>query len=162
MNNKHKSYLWGTLFIEMKSEISFWTLSIDIREFSSRLDLGHCITHHLLLKRESYINHLLDGVQFTPSLCLWMPGNPGVHIYWRHYVINLSSPGQNGHCFTDNIFKCICMNEAFCISLWISPKFFSLSVQLTINYHWLMEWLGIKQMMSHYLNQYWPSLLTWH
>ena len=33
------------------------------------------------------------------------------------------SPGQNGCRFTDNIFKCIFMNENFCISIRISPKF---------------------------------------
>ena len=35
---------------------------------------------------------------------------------------NLSPPGQNGHHFAD-VFKCIFMNEKFCISIKISLKF---------------------------------------
>ena len=34
-----------------------------------------------------------------------------------------SRPGQNGRHFTDVIFKCIFMNEKFCILIWISLKF---------------------------------------
>ena len=33
-----------------------------------------------------------------------------------------SPPGQNGHPFTDDIFKCIFMNEKFCISIWFPRK----------------------------------------
>ena len=36
---------------------------------------------------------------------------------------NLSVPGQNGRHFTDDIFKCIFMNEKFCIPIGISLKF---------------------------------------
>ena len=32
-------------------------------------------------------------------------------------------------------------------------------VQLTIFRHWFRWWLGTKQVTSHYLNQWWPSLL---
>ena len=41
-------------------------------------------------------------------------GNTGVH---------LTLPGQNGHHFADNIFKCIFMNEKCCILIRISLKF---------------------------------------
>ena len=34
-----------------------------------------------------------------------------------------SPPEQNGHHFADDIFKCIFMNEKFCISIRISLKF---------------------------------------
>ena len=34
---------------------------------------------------------------------------------------NQSPPGQNGHRFTDNIFRCIFVNEKFCI-LKFGPK----------------------------------------
>ena len=37
--------------------------------------------------------------------------------------INPSPPGQNGHHFPDDIFKCIFMNEKFCILIEISLKF---------------------------------------
>ena len=38
-------------------------------------------------------------------------------------MLNSSHPGQNGHHFTDNIFRCIFVNEKFCISIKISLKF---------------------------------------
>ena len=38
-------------------------------------------------------------------------------------AINSSPPGQNGRHFADDIFKCIFMNEKFCISIKISLKF---------------------------------------
>ena len=37
--------------------------------------------------------------------------------------INSSPPGQNGRCLADDIFKCIFMNEKFCILIKISLKF---------------------------------------
>ena len=36
---------------------------------------------------------------------------------------NSSPPGQNGHRFPDDIFRCIFMNEKFCILITISLKF---------------------------------------
>ena len=50
-------------------------------------------------------------------------------------TINSSLPRQNDHHFTDGIFKCIFMNEKFCILIWISLKFIQ-RVQLTISQHW--------------------------
>ena len=38
-------------------------------------------------------------------------------------MINSSPPRQNGRHFADNIFKCIFVNEKFCISIQISMKF---------------------------------------
>ena len=40
-----------------------------------------------------------------------------------HSVLNSSPPGQNGHHFADNIFRCIFMTEKFCILIKISLKF---------------------------------------
>ena len=37
--------------------------------------------------------------------------------------VSSSLPGQNGHHFEDNIFKCIFMSEKFCILIRISLKF---------------------------------------
>ena len=37
--------------------------------------------------------------------------------------VNSSPPCQNGRYFAENIFKCIFMNEKFCISIQISLKF---------------------------------------
>ena len=39
------------------------------------------------------------------------------------YLINPSYPGQNGHHFTYDLFKCIFMNENFCILIKISQNF---------------------------------------
>ena len=36
-----------------------------------------------------------------------------------------------------------------------------LKFQLTINQHWIRQWLGAEQATSHYLKQRWPSLLTY-
>ena len=38
-------------------------------------------------------------------------------------IINSFPPGQNGCYFTDNIFRCIFVNEKFCILIWISLKY---------------------------------------
>ena len=37
-------------------------------------------------------------------------------------LINSSPPGQNGHRFADNVFRCIFFNEKFCILIKISLK----------------------------------------
>ena len=42
---------------------------------------------------------------------------------WGILVFNPSTPGQNGCHFADNIFKCIFVNEKFCIPIQISLKF---------------------------------------
>ena len=75
--------------------------------------------------------------------------------------INSSHPGQNGHHFADDSFKCICMNEkGFVVSSrfqfhWsVFPR-----VQLTIRPHWFREWLVVGRATSHFLNQCWPSSL---
>ena len=39
------------------------------------------------------------------------------------YFINSSPPGQNGRHFADDIFRCIFVNENFCILIKISLKF---------------------------------------
>ena len=37
--------------------------------------------------------------------------------------LNSSSPGQNGRNFPNDIFRCIIVNEKFCIWIRISPQF---------------------------------------
>ena len=37
--------------------------------------------------------------------------------------LNSSTPGQNGRLFTDDIFRCILINENFCILVKISLNF---------------------------------------
>ena len=42
---------------------------------------------------------------------------------YKAAIINSSPPGQNGRHFADDTFKCIFMNENFCILIRISQKF---------------------------------------
>ena len=57
------------------------------------------------------------------------------------HCFNSSLPGQNGHHFTDVIFKCIFMNEKFCILIWIAlelvPKDPIDSESILV---WVMAW----------------------
>ena len=56
----------------------------------------------------------------------------------------ISSPLEKiGHQSTDDTFRCIFMNEQFCILIKISMKFI-LMFQLTIKQHWFKKWLGAK------------------
>ena len=41
----------------------------------------------------------------------------------NHHTIKSSTPGQNGHHFTDNIFRSIFWNEKFCLLINMSLKF---------------------------------------
>ena len=58
-----------------------------------------------------------------------------------------------------NNFKCIFINEKFCISILISLKFLP-RVQLTIGRYWFRQWFGADQVTHHYLSQRWPNSLT--
>ena len=40
-----------------------------------------------------------------------------------HRIVNSSLPGQNDRHFADNIFRCIFINEKFCVLMWIWLKF---------------------------------------
>ena len=42
---------------------------------------------------------------------------------YASFAFNSSPPGQNGRHFTDDIFRCIFVNEKFCILIKISLKF---------------------------------------
>ena len=44
-------------------------------------------------------------------------------LWWHRWGFNSSPPGQNGNHFTDNIFRCIFVNEKFHILTKISLKF---------------------------------------
>ena len=68
-------------------------------------------------------------------------------------TLNTLRVRQNGCHFTDDIFKCIFLNE----NVWIPIKFhwnLFLRVQLTIFQYWLRWWLGAFQVTSYYLNQW--------
>ena len=87
--------------------------------------------------------------------------------------INSSPPGQNGHNFPDDIFRCILMNEKFCILIKISLKFVPKSTidnipALVQIMAW--PWIGDKPlsepMLTHFTNTYaalgGEELSTWY
>ena len=87
-------------------------------------------------------SHLHNGISYTgktTSLYVQFQGNAlaGLSTIWNNLAarqatqplnswwspFNSSPPGQNGHLFTDDIFRCISVNELFCILIKISRKF---------------------------------------
>ena len=67
--------------------------------------------------------------------------------------VNSSPPGQNGHHFADDIFKCIFINEMFCILNQLSLKFIPRGLINNIP-------ALVQIVPSHYLQQSW--LICWH
>ena len=76
-----------------------------------------------LLYRNNAISPYITFMTFT---ILSKPPDDTAHlINWAAARYFNSSPtGQNGRHFPDDIFKCIFMNEKFCILIWISLKAF--------------------------------------
>ena len=77
---------------------------------------------------------------------------------WKSILtINSSPPGQNGCRFIDGTFKCIFVNEKFCIVIWISLKFVPKG---PIDNKWalvqVMAWrqTGDKPLVEPMLNQF--------
>ena len=70
-------------------------------------------------------DHLLGGFHDLEKRLL--PSDPMVNIFRGtdytidpiNIAINSSTPGQNGRHSTDNVFKCIFVNEKFCILIKI-------------------------------------------
>ena len=82
---------------------------------SSRLEGLGTLALSYLIARGDCMSHVgIRGIVCEGSLC-------------KQYLLcgfnNSSPPGQNGRLFTDNIFRCIFMNEKFYISITISLKF---------------------------------------
>ena len=61
------------------------------------------------------------GRHHEGSLARSTPSVQGKMKCWME--VNSSSTGQNGHLFADNIFRCIFVNEKFCILIKILLKF---------------------------------------
>ena len=59
--------------------------------------------------------------RFSHTKDLWCGGYLGGFLCCD--FLNSFLPGQNGRPFADDVFKCIFLNEKFCISIKISPKF---------------------------------------
>ena len=65
----------------------------------------------------SFINLLKSKEAEMNFLMLWDAVNSSPP------AVNSSPPGQNGRYFTDHVFRCIFLNEKFCILIKISLKF---------------------------------------
>ena len=137
------------------------------------LSLGHNrykpeVSHNLVISYQP-LNKLM---KMTSLLCCNYQ-----MICWWHQVGQLGAKSSTGSVITkcplphlpldkmaailaDDIFKCIFMNKNYRIPNKIALKFFPW-VQLTMNQHWFRQWLGAEHATSHYLNQCWPSLLTY-
>ena len=63
-----------------------------------------------------------DGGGGGDGGCVCRPGYTGPNCGQRK-LLNSFPPGQNGRHFADEIFRCIFVDEKFCISIQISPKF---------------------------------------
>ena len=73
--------------------------------------------------------------------------------------VNTYSLWQNGYHFADSTIKFIFLHAHCCIVIEISLKFLA-RVKVTMIQHWFRQWLDASQATSHYLKQWWPSLLT--
>ena len=59
----------------------------------------------------------------VPVSALYVIQDISCKIRPKSLIINTLRPKQNGHCFPDDVFKCIFMNENIWISIQISRKF---------------------------------------
>ena len=93
------------------------------------LDVKHTTLHHILL-------YIVYGQQYIMDHCLGSGhetiiythetlyvSNILIHSSWHGVGINKLRPRQNGRHFTDDIFKCIFLNENVWITIKISMKF---------------------------------------
>ena len=84
------------------------------------------------------------------ALAFWYFSTTGGGFAEHNFL--LSPAGQNGCHFVDDIFKCMFMNEKFCILIWISMKFASKGS--------IDNKSSLVQATSQYLKQCWNSSLT--
>ena len=77
-----------------------------------------------------------------------------------HQTLNTMRPRENGCHFTDNIFKCIFLNENVWIAIRIPLKFVPwVPIDNKPSLVQIMVW-RLKQATSHCMNQWWPISLT--
>ena len=77
-------------------------------------------------------------------------------VFWLAFKI--LKPEQNGHPFSDDIFKWGFLNEKSCILIDISPKFVPRDpINIKLSLLQIMAWC--HQAASHCLNQYWHILI---
>ena len=66
-----------------------------------------------------------EAIYRSPSIITWLPlfHQPNEAQKQEMALFHSSAPGQNGRHFADDIFKCIFVNEQFCVLIKISLKF---------------------------------------
>ena len=131
----HKfSYFANRLF----EETGPWTKDDAGVWFSQHGTLFPCLWHHILYVdcgiefSQTYNNDAglrLVSIQLALVTSWWTTGWLEIeklcwhwHIF-QHEIFNSSPPGQNGRYFADYIFRCIFLNETFCILIKISFTF---------------------------------------
>ena len=111
--------------------LTHWRLVIHICEQGSEMLSVHCQSH--------YLGHWWPIINWTLGNKLQWPLNQNTpNIFQRKCIsrclknrsylfrpkyFNTSPPGQNSCHFADNIFRCIFVNEKFCILIEMSLKF---------------------------------------
>ena len=101
---------------------------------------------------------LFNGNIAKPCNMMQMVANPSIQLTYPHYVsLNSSPPGQNGCQFADDLFRCIFVNEKFCILIKFSLKFVPKGP--IDNIPALVQVMAWRRIGDHYLNQCWPDPL---
>ena len=96
------------------------TIMSEVRKFTRK---NVCIWHYVIptsdkkLCETNFTFHLLkcavnENLNFTA--CIWTP--------FQYEYFNSSPPQQNGRLLADDIFRCIFMNEKFCILIKFVPE----------------------------------------
>ena len=65
------------------------------------------------------LHTILTYWKLIPQEQIWVKF---IFIKIQAFSFNSSPPGQNGHHFADNVFRCIFVNETFCIMIKIAPN----------------------------------------
>ena len=86
-------------------------------------------SYHFILDKQNF--HLWQnwghffsgGLWDNGAQCLWLGQKGVIHNILNYDLVNTMGPRQNGRHFTDNIFKCIFLNENVWIFINISLKF---------------------------------------
>ena len=112
----------------------------------------------VMRKMFPFVDVIMYGLLLAYGLAQSVPVWPSWRV--KSHNINTLRPRQNGHHFAYDIFKRIFLNENYLIFLFEFYLNIFPGAQLSICHHWFRWWLGADQATNHYLNQWWPSLLT--
>ena len=102
----------------------YFIAALSKQNFGNKIQNKYAINLYCVVPEEKYIGLglteayivLLDGWWFCTSCT-------GINLHLNQEKFNSSSPGKNPRHFSNDIFKCIFMNEKFCFLVPISLKF---------------------------------------